>query len=120
VQSSSAPPLPLMRIMTGNAFLLSILYLLVGLGTEVAWRVRPTVFLQRLSLSLDALPARVLEWLRLLGPLREAYFTERLPAGALRVVFGATTVAIIYVLALVVGLVMGTLRGLLLQRQRRR
>ena len=109
-----------MRIMSGNAFLLSILYLAVGLGVEAARRLWPSLFLQRLSLSLDSLPARVLELVGLMQPLRDAYFSGRVPEYALRLIFGATTVAIIFVLAVGVGLVMGTLRGFLLRRAARR
>jgi len=109
-----------MRIMASNAFLLSILYLLVGLGVEVAWRVRPSRFLQSLSLSLDSLPARALELTGLAGPLRDAYVSGRVSESGLRLVFGLTTLFIIYALAVGVGLVMGTLRGLLLHRAQRR
>jgi len=120
VRSSPPQHLPLMSIMGGNAFLLSIIYLVVGLGVEVAWRVRPSLFLQRLSLSLDALPARALELTGLVVPLRDAYLSGRVSESGLRLVFGATTVCIIYGLAVGVGLVMGTLRGLLLYRASRR
>jgi hypothetical protein len=120
VSSPSSPHLPLMRIMGGNAFLLSIIYLSVGLGVEVAWRVRPSLFLQRLSLSLDALPARALELTGLAGPLRDAYVSGQISESGLRLVFGGTTVCIIYALAVGVGLVMGTLRGLILHKMSRR
>jgi len=116
VQPRSPPPLPLMRIMGGNAFLLSILYLLVGIGVEGARRVWPSILLQRLSLSLDSLPARALELVGLMRPLRDAYFTGKLSESMVRLAFGATTIVIIFVLALVVGLLMGTLRGLTLGR----
>ena len=117
---SPTPTLPLMRIMSGNAFLLSILYLLVGLGVEVARRLRPSVFILRLSLSLDSLPARALEWVGLMEPLREAYFSGRVTEAALRLVFSSTTVGIIFLLAVGVGLLMGTLRGFLLRQSSRR
>lgn len=114
------PPLPLMRIMSGNAFLLSVLYLLVGIGVEGARRVYPTVFLQKLSLSLDSLPARALELVGLMQPLREAYFALEMRPFGLRLVFGFTTIVIIYLLAVVVGVFMGSLRSLLLRRASRR
>ena len=121
---SRLPPeqhhLPLMRIMSGNAFLLSILYLLVGLGVEIGRRLWPSLFLQKLSLSLDSLPAKALELVGLMEPLREAYFSGQVREFVLRLVFGATTVLIIFLLAVVVGVVMGTLRGLLLRRAARR
>jgi hypothetical protein len=108
-----------MRIMSGNAFLLSILYLLVGLGVEVARRWRPSSFIMRLSLSLDSLPARVLELVGLMTPLREAYFSGRVTEPVLRLVFGTTTICVIFLLAVSVGLFMGTLRGFLLRNASR-
>ncbi|MFY1824372.1 hypothetical protein ACN47A_00485 [Myxococcus fulvus] len=107
----------MLRIMWGNAFLLSALYLLVGVVVEVALRYFPSLFLQRLSLSLDSLPARALELMGAMEPLRTAYFNGRIPEYAVRLVFGLTTVAVIFLLALVVGTVMGTLRHLLSRRR---
>jgi hypothetical protein len=102
--------------MGGNAFLLSMLYLLVGLGAEIARRVWPTRFVQRLSLSLDSLPARALELVGWMEPLREAYFAGEVSESMLRLVFGVTTLIIIFLLAVVVGVFMGTLRSLMLRR----
>jgi hypothetical protein len=109
-----------MRIMGGNAFLLSVLYLLVGIGVEGARRLWPSIFLQRLSLSLDSLPARALELVGGMQPLRDAYFTGRISEFKLRLVFGLTTIVIIFLLAVVVGLLMGSLRGLALHQSSRR
>lgn len=114
------PPVPLMSIMGGNAFLLSVLYLLVGIGVEGARRVWPTLFLKRLSLSLDSLPARALELVGLMEPLREAYFAGQIREPVLRLVFSFTTIIIIFLLAVVVGVFMGSLRGLMLRRASRR
>ncbi|QRK08486.1 hypothetical protein JQX13_52745 [Archangium violaceum] len=120
VRTQTPPPLPLMRIMGGNAFLLSVLYLLVGIVVEGAQRLWPSVFLQRLSLSLDSLPARALELVGLMQPLRDAYYSERLSVSAVRLVFGATTIVIIFLLAVVVGVFMGSLRSLLFRKASRR
>ena len=119
-QPSLPPPLPLMRIMGGNAFLLSVLYLLVGIVVEGARRVWPSIFLQRLSLSLDSLPARALELVGLMEPLREAYFAQQIRESVVRLVFGVTTIVIIFLLAVVVGVFMGSLRSLMLRRASRR
>lgn len=113
------PPLPLLRIMSGNAFLLSVLYLVVGIAVELTRRVWPSRLVQRLSLSLDSLPARALELLGWMEPLREAYYAGRVSEVTLRLVFGFTTIVIIFLLAVVVGVFMGSLRGLLLSRFRR-
>jgi hypothetical protein len=106
--------------MWGNAFLLSVLYLLTGIVVEVARRLFPSHFLQRLSLSLDSLPARALELTGTMEPLRAAYFAGRITEAGVRVVFGVTTVVVIFLLALVVGSIMGGLRMLLLRRAARR
>ena len=119
-QPHPQPPLPLMRIMSGNAFLLSVLYLLVGIGVEGARRVYPTLFLQKLSLSLDSLPARALELTGLMQPLRDAYFAGQIRESGLRLIFGFTTIVIIFLLAVVVGVFMGSLRSLVLRRASRR
>ncbi|WP_163995994.1 hypothetical protein [Pyxidicoccus caerfyrddinensis] len=106
--------------MWGNAFLLSLLYLVLGVGVELALRLYPTRFLQRLSLSLDSLPARALELTGALEPLREAYFSGRITESGVRVVFGVTTVLVIFLLALVVGSLMGGLRFFMARRAWRR
>ncbi|MFE8601079.1 hypothetical protein KYC5002_36690 [Archangium violaceum] len=106
--------------MGGNAFLLSVLYLLVGIGVEGARRLWPSIFLQRLSLSLDSLPARALELVGWLQPLRTAYFDGRIRESVVRLVFGATTIVIIFLLAVVVGVFMGSLRSLMLRWTARR
>ena len=116
MQTRPPPPLPLMRIMSGNAFLLSVLYLLVGIGVEGARRVWPSILLQRLSLSLDSLPARALELVGLMRPLRDAYFAGKLSEAMVRLAFGATTIVVIFLLAVVVGVLMGTLRSLTVGR----
>lgn len=108
-----------MRIMSANAFLLSILYLLVGILVEGVRRVWPVGFVRRMSLSLDSLPARALELVGAMQPLRDAYFSGRISEFSVRLVFGITTVLIIFLLAVVVGVFMGTLRGALMRWARR-
>lgn len=111
---------PLLRIMWGNAFLLSLLYLVVGVGVELALRLWPTRFLQRLSLSLDSLPARALELTGAMEPLRTAFFNGRISEAGVRVVFGLTTMVVIFLLALVVGTFMGGVRLFVARRAWRR
>jgi hypothetical protein len=94
---------PLLQIMLGNSFLLSGVYLVVGLLMECLRRLHPTEAVIRTTIAMDRLPAGVLEVLGLMGPIREAYLHEEVSAGTLRLVFGATTVALIFTLALVVG-----------------
>jgi hypothetical protein len=109
-----------MRVMSANAFLLSILYLLVGTLVEGLRRVWPVGFVRRLSLSLDSLPARALELAGVMQPLRDAYFSGRVSEFSVRLVFGFTTVLIIFLLAVVVGLFMGSLRGALMRWTKQR
>ncbi|MFP2911353.1 hypothetical protein ACLESD_41280 [Pyxidicoccus sp. 3LFB2] len=106
--------------MWSNAFLLSLLYLVVGFGVELALRFFPSRFLQRLSLSLDSLPARALEMAGAMEPLRTAYFSGRITEFGVRVLFGITTVVVIFMLALVVGSLMGGMRLFVARRAWRR
>jgi hypothetical protein len=105
------PTYPLLRIMGSNAFLLSVIYLIVGITVEAVRRVYPTRFIQRLSLSLDSLPARALEFLGWMEPLRAEYLNGKIPDYQVRLLFGVTTVIIIFMLAFVVGVLVGSLRG---------
>lgn len=102
---------PLLRIMGSNAFLLSIIYLLVGILVEAARRLYPTRLVQRLSLSLDSLPARALEFIGVMDRLRADYLNGKIPDYQVRLIFACTTIVIIFVLAFVVGMVVGSLRG---------
>ena len=109
-------PYPLLRIMGSNAFLLSIIYLLVGIAVELARTYYPTPFVQRLSLSLDSLPARALELVGVMGSLRTRYLDGKLADYQVRLVFAGTTIVIIFLLAFVVGMVVGSLRGYMERR----
>ncbi|RYZ35879.1 MAG: hypothetical protein EOO71_33875 [Myxococcaceae bacterium] len=101
--------------MWGNAFLLSVLYLLVGIVVEVLRRRSRSQTIERLSMALDSLPARALELVHGLEPLRAAYFSGRISELGVRVLFGIVTVAVIFLLALVVGAIMGVLRWAVLR-----
>lgn len=113
-------PYPLTSIMASNAFLLSVIYLLVGIGVEVARRVYPSTFVQRVSLSLDSLPARALELFGAMEPLRTVYLDGKLPEYQVRLIFAVTTIGIIFVLAFVVGLLVGGLRSYVERRAMRK
>jgi hypothetical protein len=113
-------PYPLLRIMVGNAFLLSVIYLVVGIAVELARRFYPTKFVARLSLSLDSLPAQALELTGLMEPLKTAYSNGELPDYQVRLIFGATTIVIIFLLAFAVGLLVGGLRSYIERRALRK
>jgi len=120
VSAPAQPRPPLWTVLGANAFILSVLYLLVGIGVELARRLHPSRFLQRLSLSLDSLPARALDFAGVLGPLRDAYLEGRMSELGVRLVFGATTLAVIFLLALAVGLLGWSVRGALERRPQHR
>lgn len=105
------------KLMVANATLLSGIYLLLGLGVEVGRRMTNARWAERLSLALDALPARVLELTQLLSVVRAGYTDGKLSEFWVRVIFGTTTIAVIFVMALLVGTVMWAIRGLVLRRK---
>lgn len=94
---------PLLSILLGNAFLLSGIYLGAGLAVELLRRIYPMEWIDVAAVVMDRLPARVLLLVGLLPKLRELYIEDQLPGYALRIIFGMTTVIVIYALAIVVG-----------------
>ena len=106
------PRYPLLHILLGNAFLLSGIYLALGVAVEALRRWTALGWAEEASLVLDRLPARVLLRLGLLHWLRDLYLESKLPGWGLRLVFGGTTVAFIFVLAVGVSVMMWALYGL--------
>lgn len=102
--------------MLGNATLLSLVYLVAGVVVEVLVRVYPAHAILRAVLILDSLPARTLELVGAMEPLREAYGYSRISAFTLRLIFSGTTIAIIFLMALIVGAGMWLLRRMLYRR----
>lgn len=109
--SAEATARPLARLVVGNALTLAVVYLGVGLLVETLRRLYPSRGILTLSFALDALPAQVLSLCGLLDPLRESYLAGRLSEAGLRGIFGATAVAIIFLLAAVLGLVGAAMRA---------
>ncbi len=97
------PRFPLVRIMLGNASLLSSLYLVTGVFVELVRRYHTTRWSERASLALEALPARVLDLAGLLSPLRRAYVYGHLTETEVRLAFGLAVIALIFGMALLVG-----------------
>ena len=93
-------PRRFLQVVAGNALSISAIYLLIGVIVEVLRVQSPSSTVMRVSYALDALPARVLERLGLLGPLKEAYTDGRIGESTVRLVFGATAVGFVFVLAL--------------------
>lgn len=106
----------LVRTMAANAFLLSLLYLGLGVVLEVLRRVAELRWAARLLLAMDALPARALEAAGLLTPLREAYLAGGVRDWVLRAVFSAAALGVIFTTAAVVGVLMACLGALLRRR----
>jgi len=103
---NESPRFPLLRIMLGNALLLSGIYLFLGLVVEVLRRWFPSERVDTFSLTLDSLPGRVLILLRVMPRLRELHLYHSLSNTMLRLIFALTTVGVIFALALVVGVAM--------------
>lgn len=106
----------LLRAMASNAFLLSLAYLLLGVALEALRRVLGVAWAARLLLAMDALPARALELVGLLGPLRERYLDGQLAEWQLRAAFAGAALGVIFATALAVGLLMGALLSLARRR----
>jgi hypothetical protein len=88
---------PLLKLVVGNALTLAACYLGVGVLVESIRRVYP-------SRNVLTLPAQVLSVCGLLEPLREAYLQGKLSEAGLRAIFGGTALAVIFLLATVLGL----------------
>lgn len=97
---SGLTPRDFLRRVAGNALALSAVYLAVGLVVEILRTHAPSASALRVSYALDALPARVLDRLGLLVPIREAYTDGRLSESMVRLLFGTTAVGFIFSLAL--------------------
>jgi hypothetical protein len=106
------------ELITGNAYVLSLLYLSAGLGMELVRRAAPRPALEAAVRRLDDLPGTVLHLAGVLPWLRHAQVYEGWGAWAVRVVCGLTTVAIIFALAAATGGVLGGLRWLVLRLRR--
>ena len=111
-------PKRFLQVVAGNELALAALYLAIGVIVE-ALRVQwPSSGVLRISYALDALPARVLERLGLLAPLKEAYTDGRIGESMVRLVFGATAVGFVFVLALGLAAMTLLVREILLRRRR--
>ena len=102
----SNPPVPVFRISLANATLLSGIYLAIASSVELVRRIWNPRWVDRVSLSLEAFPARTLELLGLFEPVRRAWVENKLSSLEVRFIYGFTTVAVIFSLGTLVGLVM--------------
>jgi len=111
-------PKRFLKVVAGNALALSALYLAIGVVVEGLRVQFPSTAVLRVSYALDALPARVLDRLRLLGPLKEAYTDGRIGESMVRLVFGVTAVGFVFVLALGLAAMTLLVREIVLRRRR--
>ena len=107
-----------LRRVAGNALALSGLYLAVGVVVELLRAHAPSAAALRVSYALDSLPARVLDRLGLLVPIREAYTDGRLSESMVRLCFGGTAVGFIFALALLLAGLTLLVRHLVTRRAR--
>lgn len=105
---SNAPnaPVPVFRISLANASLLSGVYLLVAALVELIRRAWNPRWIDRASFSLEAFPARTLELLGLFEPLRKAWVANELSPIQVRLIYGLTTITVIFTLGALVGALM--------------
>jgi len=111
-------PKRFLQVVTGNALALSALYLAIGVGVEALRMQWPSGAVLRVSYALDALPARILERLGLLARLKEAYTDGRVSESMVRLVFGATAVGFVFVLALGLAAMTLLVREIVIRRRR--
>jgi len=97
---------PVFKISLTNATILSGVYLVIAVVVELVRRAWNPRWIERVSLSLEAFPARTLELFGLFEPLRRAWVEERLSPLEVRFIYGFTTVAVIFTLGLAVGALM--------------
>lgn len=109
-------PLDVFRISLTNASMLSALYLVTAVAVEAVRRTWNPRWAERLSLALEAFPARTLEVLGLFEPLRRAWLAHGVSDLGVRVIYGATTVGLIFTLGLTVGGAMWALMRLTRRR----
>ncbi|MDP2272721.1 MAG: hypothetical protein Q8N23_09040 [Archangium sp.] len=97
---------PVFKISVTNASILSGLYLLIAVLVELVRRAWNPRWIERVSLSLEAFPARTLELFGLFEPLRRAWVEERIGPLGVRFIYGLTTVTVIFTLGMAVGAMM--------------
>jgi hypothetical protein len=112
------PPVTIRELVFGNALALSGVYLALGLGMELVRRFAPRPVFEASVRRMDDLPGTVLHWLGLLPVLRRVIVYEGIGTWTVRVVFGLTTVAVIFALAALTGVLLGGLRWALGARRK--
>lgn len=99
-------PIDALKLSLKNATVLSALYLVAGSVVELARRLGNFRWAEKLSLAFEAFPARTLDLVGLFQPMRTAWASDHLTGSQVRLIYGGTTVAIIFVIGTVVGVAM--------------
>jgi len=113
---SARAPGGLWRTLLSNVFLLSAVYLVVGLGLELIRKAFDAAWAARLLTAMDGLPSRTLQVFGLLTPLREAYGRGAIDTWELRAIFSLATLGVIVITAVAVGLFLALLDRLFSRR----
>jgi hypothetical protein len=96
-------PFPVFRISVQNATLLSALYLAAATALEGIRRVWNPRWAEKACLAMEAFPARALDVVGLLDFVKKEYAWGALTQFHVRLIFGLATIAVIFLLAIVVG-----------------
>ncbi len=104
---------PLLRGLMGTAFLLSVVYLAMGVTVELLRRMFPMALTDAAARAVDSLPAGVIRLVGAMPLLTALYANGYLPDYALRIIFGLTGVLFFHVTALVVVALTALLRRFL-------
>ena len=92
-----------LRLSVHNAALLSALYLAIATGLEGIRRVFNPRWAEKACLAMEAFPARAIDVVGLLDPIKHAYAWGQISELQVRLVFGLATVVVIFLLAVAVG-----------------
>ena len=95
--------LPVFRISVHNATLLSAAYLAIATVLEAIRRLFNPRWAEKACLAMEAFPARAIDVVGLLDPIKHAYAWGNLSALEVRLLFGVATVIVIFLLAVMVG-----------------
>ncbi len=95
--------LPVFRISVHNATLLSALYLAIATVLEGIRRIYNPRWAEHACLAMEAFPARALDVVGLLEPIKHAYAWNQISEVQVRLLFGLATIVVIFLLAVLVG-----------------
>jgi hypothetical protein len=95
--------LPVFRISVHNATLLSAAYLAIATVLEGIRRIFNPRWAEKACLAMESFPARAIDLVGLLDPIKHAYAWGTISELQVRLLFGLATVVVIFLLAVGVG-----------------